>query len=125
MKMQWEYDLVEKPFCRQLQAMGWEWLEGDPDLPESTERSSSHEVLLKNRLAAALRRINLRDGRPWREFRYDQAARRITVKTGGDPRLHTFEIVLREQGIDLSGRKGTKIEGITVVDTLRANAANP
>ena len=65
MKMQWEYDLVEKPFCRQLQAMGWEWLEGDPDLPESTERSSSREVLLKNRLAAALRRINLRNGRPW------------------------------------------------------------
>jgi type I restriction enzyme, R subunit len=65
MKIQWEYDLVEKPFFRQLEAMGWEWLEGDPDLPESTERSSSREVLLKNRLAAALQRINLRDGRPW------------------------------------------------------------
>ena len=38
MKIQWEYDLVERPFCKQLQAMGWEWIEGDPDLPESTER---------------------------------------------------------------------------------------
>jgi type I restriction enzyme, R subunit len=28
----WEYELVEKPFCQQLQAMGWEWIEGDPDL---------------------------------------------------------------------------------------------
>jgi hypothetical protein len=29
-KRQWEYDLVEKPFSLQLQAKGWEWLEGDP-----------------------------------------------------------------------------------------------
>jgi len=65
MKVQWEYELVEKPFCQQLERMGWQWIEGDPDLPETTERTSSHEVLLKSRLAAALRRLNLRDGRPW------------------------------------------------------------
>jgi type I restriction enzyme, R subunit len=65
MKIQWEYDLVEVSFCRQLQAMGWEWLEGDTDVPELTERASFREVLLKDRLTAALRRINLRDGRPW------------------------------------------------------------
>ena len=29
MKTQWEYDLVEKPFCEQLKGMGWDWLEGD------------------------------------------------------------------------------------------------
>ena len=28
-KVQWEYDLVERPFCEQLQAMGWQWQEGD------------------------------------------------------------------------------------------------
>ena len=28
-KIQWEYDLVERPFCEQLQAMGWQWIEGD------------------------------------------------------------------------------------------------
>ena len=43
MKIQWEYDIVERPFCEQLQTMGWEWIEGDPDLPETTERSSSSE----------------------------------------------------------------------------------
>jgi hypothetical protein len=59
----------------------------------------------------------LRDGRPWREFHYDQAAQRITVKTGGDPRLHVFEVVRREHGIDLAGKKDTKIEGITVRET--------
>lgn len=64
-KMQWEYDLVEKPFCQQLERLGWQWIEGDPDLPETTERESSREVLLKKRIAAALKRLNLRDGRPW------------------------------------------------------------
>jgi len=57
-KIQWEYDLVEKPFCEQLQTMGWQWIEGDPDLPESTERANSREVLLRGRLAAALHRLN-------------------------------------------------------------------
>src|SRR5215510_4049371 len=65
MKIQWESDLVEKPFCEQLRTMGWQWIEGDPDLPESTERTTSREVLLRGRLAAALRKLNLRDGKPW------------------------------------------------------------
>lgn len=65
MKTQWEYDLVERPFCQQLERMGWTWLEGDVDIPELTERENFREVLLKERLVAALRRINLRDGEPW------------------------------------------------------------
>jgi len=36
-KIQWEYDLVEKPFCEQLRVMGWQWLEGDTNVPELTE----------------------------------------------------------------------------------------
>ncbi|MBS1911110.1 MAG: type I restriction endonuclease subunit R [Bacteroidetes bacterium] len=61
----WERDLVELPFCRQLRLMGWAWLEGDVDVPELTKRASFREVLLKGRLAAALARLNLRDGKPW------------------------------------------------------------
>jgi hypothetical protein len=61
----------------------------------------------------------------WSEFSYDNAARRITVKSGGDPRLHVFETVVREQGIDLIGKKDAKIEEITVVDTLKVSAVNP
>src|SRR6266446_6785117 len=38
---------------------------GDTDVPELTERGSFREVLLKERLAAALRKLNLRDGQPW------------------------------------------------------------
>ena len=65
MKIQWEYDLVEKPFCKHLTVMGWQWLEGDTDVPELTERETFREVLLKGRLIAALRKLNLRDGQPW------------------------------------------------------------
>ena len=68
-------------------------------------------------LAAEPKKL-LRDGRLWSEFSYDKAAKRITVKSGGDPRLHVFETVVREQGVERIGRKGVKIEEITVVDTL-------
>ena len=64
-KVQWEYDLVERPFCEQLRSMGWQWIEGDKDVPDFTERANFREVLLKARLAAALRKLNLRDGKPW------------------------------------------------------------
>jgi hypothetical protein len=67
----------------------------------------------------------MRDGQPWSEFSYDKAAKRITMKTGGDPRLHVFETVVREQGIDLAGKKDAKIEEIKEVDTLKPGAANP
>ncbi len=33
MTIQWEYGLVERPFCETPQRMGWEWIEGDSDLP--------------------------------------------------------------------------------------------
>jgi hypothetical protein len=67
----------------------------------------------------------LRDGQPWGEVSYDKAARRILVKTGGDPRLHVFETVVRDQGIDLGDKKAVKVEGITVVDTRPASDARP
>ncbi len=69
-------------------------------------------------LAAEPKKV-LRDGQPWTEFTYDKAARRIMVKTGGDPRLHVFETVVREQAIDLAGKKDVQVEGITVANTLK------
>jgi hypothetical protein len=74
-------------------------------------------------LAAAPKQV-LRDGQPWRGFRYDQDSRCLILPSGGDPRLHIFETVRRGKGVDLSGRKDIKIEGITVVDTLPASAEN-
>jgi hypothetical protein len=60
----------------------------------------------------------LRDGQPWSDFSYDKTSRQITIKPGGDPRLHIFETVVREKAIDLANAKNTKIEEIKVVDTL-------
>jgi hypothetical protein len=68
-------------------------------------------------LAAKPKKV-LRDGQAWNDFLYDGAAKRITVKSGGDPRLHVFETVVRARGIDVGEKKETKVEGITVVDTL-------
>src|SRR5208282_2751497 len=74
-------------------------------------------------LPAAPKKL-LRDGQSWTQFTYDQAAKRIMVKSGGDPRLHLFDSILREQGIALAGHKDVKIEDITVVDTLKEGAPN-
>ena len=68
-------------------------------------------------LAARPKKL-LRDGRPWTQFTHDKAAGRITVKTGGDPRLHLFETVVREQCVDLAGKKDVRVDGITVLNTL-------
>jgi len=68
-------------------------------------------------LGAGPRKV-LRDGKTWSQFSYDPSAHRIRVSTGGDPRLHVFETVVRRQGIELSGKPNVKIEGITVVNTL-------
>ena len=34
MKTQWERDLVERPFCGLPEAMVWQWIVGDTDVPE-------------------------------------------------------------------------------------------
>jgi len=66
----------------------------------------------------------LRDGQPWTDFVWNRTSDRndgagtITVKTGGDPRLHVFETVVREHGLVLDKAKGIKIKGIEVVNTL-------
>lgn len=62
-----EYTLVEKPFIEQLQAMGWQYLPGDVGIPYLTERQSFREVLLYDRLKAALKKLNpdAVSGQPW------------------------------------------------------------
>jgi len=79
----WEYDLAEKPFCEQLKGMGWQWIEGDPDLPETTDRTTSREVLLKGRLSAALKKLNLRNGQPWLDDNRIAHAIRDLEQAGG------------------------------------------
>jgi hypothetical protein len=61
----------------------------------------------------------LRDGQPWRLFTYDAVMRRIIVKSG-DPRLHLFETVVREKGIDPQDKQNVRVEGITLTNLLSA-----
>ena len=53
-----EWTLVERPLLRQLAAMGWDFLAGDLDYPQKTGRVSFRETILRDRLRAAIRRIN-------------------------------------------------------------------
>jgi type I restriction enzyme R subunit len=106
MKIEWEYDLVERPFSEQLRLMGWGWLEGDTDVPELTERASFREVLLKGRLRAALRRINPGpDGQPWLDDpRIDRAVRDLE-------RLGEYRLMEANQAATHLLLKGTVAEG--------------
>lgn len=60
-----EHTLVEAPLLDQLSGLGWKIVTGSLDHPSVSGRSSFREVLLKDDLRAALRRLNLRDGEPW------------------------------------------------------------
>ena len=106
MKIQWEYDFVEKPFCEQLQKMGWTWIEGDVDVPELTERSNFRDVLLKERLVAALLRINLRGGEPWLDDTRMTKAIRDLEQAGGHRLME-----INQSSTELL-LKGTVVEGL-------------
>jgi type I restriction enzyme R subunit len=56
-----EYTEVEYPMLAQLVGMGWDYLQGDLDYPQKTFREHFREVILKLRLHAAIRKINLDD----------------------------------------------------------------
>jgi hypothetical protein len=74
---------------------------------------------------AAEPKVILRDSQSWNEFTYSQADKRITIRAGGDPRLHVFETAVRERGMDLRDKGNTRVEGIKVVNTLKADASSP
>ncbi|MEG3918503.1 HsdR family type I site-specific deoxyribonuclease [Microcoleus sp. T3_A4] len=61
-----EYIYVEKPTIDQLISMGWQHIEGSWDNPQVTDRENFKQVLIGDRLKAAIKRINLDDsGNPW------------------------------------------------------------
>ena len=60
-----EFDNVENPFLDQLASMGWKLITGSVDDPSVTGRDNFREVLIRADLTKALKRINLRDGKPW------------------------------------------------------------
>ncbi|MFP2904761.1 type I restriction endonuclease subunit R [Pyxidicoccus sp. 3LFB2] len=60
-----EFTEVENPFLDQLALMNWKLITGSVDHPSVTGRENFREVFIKDDLAKALRRINLRDGKEW------------------------------------------------------------
>ncbi|MFK0734055.1 MAG: type I restriction endonuclease [Gloeotrichia echinulata GP01] len=61
-----EYIHVEKPTIEQLISMGWQYIEGSWENPAVTERDNFKQILLTQRLKAAIKRINLdENGNPW------------------------------------------------------------
>ena len=101
-----EYTQVEQPFIQQLQQLGWDYLEGDTDVPYLTERENFRQVLLTGRLRKAIARINLNeDGEPWLdETRVAQVVSRL--ERLGKPKL----IEANQVATDLL-LKGTPVEG--------------
>src|ERR1043165_9172306 len=54
-----EYTEVEYPMLAQLAGMGWQYVRGDLDYPGKTEREHFRETVLRPRLRAAIRKLNL------------------------------------------------------------------
>ncbi len=100
-----EEQQVELPLIEQLTGMGWQHLPGDIDVPYLTERESFREVLLRDRLRAALNRINRDEsGDPWLDdSRANQALDRL--ERLGAPRLMEANQLATELLL-----KGTSVE---------------
>ena len=82
-------------------------------MAELTERENFREVLLKGRLAEALKRINLRDGRPWLDHaRMEQAIRDLERAAG-----HRL-LEINQTATELL-LKGTVVEGLPDWDNGR------
>ena len=65
-----EYNKVEAPAIEQLKQLGWTYIHGADLSPDSNERAYFRDVVLVNRLEAAIKRIN-----PWIS---DENLRRVT-----------------------------------------------
>jgi hypothetical protein len=67
----------------------------------------------------------LKDGVPFTGFTYDPATQRLTLTAGGDPRLHLFETVVRQNAFDLQGHSGIVLRGLQMVNTLGPAVVDP
>lgn len=86
-----EWSEVERPLLLQLVGMGWSYLPGDIDVPELTERESFRQVVLYERLRAAVRRINCDDG-PVDDLTVDRAIRALEA-TGGQALIEKNRLI--------------------------------
>jgi len=86
-----EWSEVERPLLLQLAGMGWQYLAGDIDVPELTERENFRQVVLYGRLREAIQRINAEDG-PVDDLTVDRAIRALEA-TGGQALLEKNRLI--------------------------------
>lgn len=101
-----EYRKTERPLLRQLEAMGWETLEGDVHVPGFTERDTFRQVLLEGRLRAAIERVNTGpDGTSWMDAHRVGQAVQALIRAGGADLLSANRAVTRLllEGADVDG----------------------
>lgn len=101
-----EKTYVEIPFINQLRGLGWDHIEGDIDVPYLTERESFRDVLLKDRLRQAVKKINLtEEGKSWLDdHRINQVIsklERIASPKLMEANKEAFEYIIR--GVDVEG----------------------
>ena len=102
-----EYIHVEAPLLVQLQSMGWACIEGSEHDPAVTGRTRFTEVLLRDRLRQAIRRINLDgDGTEW----LDDA--RITQAMNAVERMTAPRLMEANEAATELLRQGTVVEGV-------------
>ena len=111
-----EEDKVELPAIQQLQSLGWEYVHGSTLSPESsTERQYFKDVVLTERLNAAVKRIN-----PWindsnlrtitREFTHPKFATLMEANESIWQTLISYQSVLQDIG------KGNRSHTVKVID---------
>ena len=86
-----EWSEVERPLLLQLAGMGWQYMTGDIDVPELTERENFRQVVLYGRLREAIKRINAGDG-PVDDVTVDRAIRALEA-AGGQALLEKNRLV--------------------------------
>ncbi len=101
-----ELSYVENPFLDQLASMGWKLIAGSVDHASVTGRESFREVLIKDDLAKALRRINLRDGKPWLD------AARLSQAIGALERISHARLIEANQEATKLLLEGVTVEGL-------------
>ncbi len=86
-----EWSEVERPLLLQLVGMGWQFVPGDIDVPELTERENFRQVALYGRLREAIKRINANDG-VVDDLTVDRAVRQLEA-VGGQALLEKNRLI--------------------------------
>ena len=113
-----EFTYVEQPFLDQLAGLGWKIVTGSVDDPTVTGRESFREVLLRDDLCRALRRINLRDGAEW----LDDA--RLAQAVGALEHITAPKLIEANQQATALLLGGIAVEGLADWDHGRAKVGD-